>query len=153
MDFQPEQPIYMVYESKSRALVPKVVSLALLAGVFYLGVLLNVSLLELDAKQETSLKTGALLLLLFLILVGILLAVRKVRVPYNFYRNRITRGKESIYYNQITNTATHRDPLDRVFKTYSINLGRNFFLRHILEQTQLSNYLQQLVNYAKNQGF
>ena len=153
MEIPPEQPVYSVYESKGRALIPKTASLVLLAIVFYLGVLLNISLLELDAAQETSLKIGALLLLLFLILIGIILAVRKVRTPYNFYSNHLVRGKEIIYYNQIINTSTHLDPIDKIFKTYSINLGKNFFLRHIPEQIQLSNYLQQLINYAKTQNF
>ena len=153
MEIPSEQPVYSVYESKGRALIPKTASLFLLAIVFYLGVLLNVSLLELDAAQETSLKVGALLLLLFLILIGIILAVRKVRTPYHFYSNRLVRGKEIIYYNQIINTSAHLDPIDKIFKTYSINLGKNFFLRHIPEQIQLSNYLQQLINYAKTQNF
>ena len=153
MDLPPEQPLYVVYESKSRALIPKVISLVLLATVFYLGVLLNISLLALNAEQETGLKTGALILLLLLILLGIFLAVRKVRIPYNFYQNRIARGKEVIYFTTIINTSSHLDPLDRIFKTYSINLGKNFFFRHIPQQIQLSSYIQQLVDYARRSQF
>ncbi len=153
MELPPEQPIYVVYESKSRALLPKVISLVLLATVFYLGVLLNVSLLELDAQQETGLKSGALILLLLLIFLGVFLAVRKVRIPYNFYQNRISRGKEVIFYSNISNTSLHLDPLDRIFKTYSINLGKNFFLRNIPQEIQLSNYIQQLINYARSAPF
>ena len=153
MELPPEMPIYTVYESKSRALAPKIASLTILSIIFYFGVLLNVSLLELSAGQETALKTGSLILLLLLVLLGTGLAVRKVSQPYLFYRNRVTKGKETIFYIDINNTAVHLDPLDRFFKTYSINLGKNFFLRHIPQQIQLSDYLQQLVGYSRGTGF
>src|SRR3989344_7857879 len=61
MEFPTEHPLYTLYESKSRALVPKVASLVVLSLIFYLGILLNVSLLELSAGQETTLKTGSLI--------------------------------------------------------------------------------------------
>ena len=152
---QSEQALYTVYGSKSRALVPKIVSLFLLAFIFYLGVLINISLLELNASQETSLKTGALLTLALLIIIGTVLTFRKTQQPYLFYRNRVAHGKETIYYLNITNTMPQANFLDRAFKTYSIPLGKSFSLRYIPEttqKTQLSNYLQQLVDYArKNQ--
>lgn len=150
MELPPEPSVYTVYESKSRALIPKLTSLFVLSFIFYLGVLLNVSLLELSAEQETTLKTGSLILLLLLIILGTGLAVRKVKQPYQFYRNMICKGKETIFYIDINNTTAHLDPLDRLFKTYSINLGKNFFLRHIPQQIQLSNYIQQLVDYRRN---
>lgn len=153
MELPPEMPIYTLHESKSRALVPKVASLVALSTIFYLGVLLNVSLLELSAGQETMLKTGSLILLLLLVILGTGLAVRKVSQPYLFYRNRVTKGKEIIFYIDIDNTATHLDHLDQLFKTYSVNLGKNFFLRHIPQHIQISNYIQQLVSYSRGTGF
>ena len=150
-----EQPLYSIHESRKRALIPKTISLLFLAFIFYLGVLVNISLLELNASQETSLKTGALLTLALLIIIGTVLTFRKTRQPYLFYRNRVAHGKETIYYLNITNTMPQANFLDRAFKTYSIPLGKSFSLRHIPETTQknqLSNYLQQLVEYArKNQ--
>lgn len=147
-----EQPLYSVYESKPRALIPKTISLFFLAFIFYLGVLVNISLLELAAGQETTLKAGALLVLAVLISLGIFLTFRKTRQPYLFYRNRITHGKETMYYINITNTSPATNFLDTIFKTYSIPLGKKFSLQHIPETTpkdQLSNYLQQLIEYAK----
>ena len=144
-----EQPLYSVYQSKRRALIPKMLSLLLLAFIFYLGILVNISLVELDADQETMLKTGALLLLAVLIVIGTLLTYKKTRQPYLFYRNRITHGKEVIYYLNITNTSPSTNFLDRIFKTYSIQLGKTFFLRRIPETIQLSDYLQQLIEFAK----
>ena len=147
-----EQPLYSIHKSKKRALIPKTISLLFLAFIFYLGVLVNISLLELNANQETMLKTGALLILAALIIIGLALAFRKTQQSYLFYRNRVAHGKETIYYVNITNTAPQNNFLDRAFKTYSIPLGKTFSLRHIPEttqKTQLSNYLQQLIEYAK----
>src|SRR3989338_4824801 len=145
----PEQSLYSIYESKPRALIPKTLSLLLLAFIFYMGVLVNVSLLELDAVQETSLKTGALLILAVLLILGIALTFRKTQQPYLFYRNRITHGKETLYYLNIINTTPQTNFLDHAFKTYSIQLGKTFALRHLPETIQLSNYLQQLIEFSK----
>lgn len=148
----PEQPLYVAYESTKRALIPKVVTLLFLAFIFYIGVLVNISLLELDAAQETNLKTGALLVLGILIVVGIALTFKKSRQPYLFYRNRIVQGKETLYYLDITNTSQKINFLDNIFKTYFIQLGKNFFLRNISQSIALNNYVQQLIEYArKNQ--
>ncbi len=148
-----EQPLYRVYQSKPRALIPKTVFLFFLASIFYLAVLLNISLLELNAEEETMLKTGALVILTVLIIIGIATTFRKTWQPYLFYRNKIVQGKETLDYSNITNTAPHTNFLDKTFKTYSIQLSKNFSIRHIPEQIQLSNYIQQLVSYAKNQGY
>ena len=149
MNQSTEPPLYSVYQSKRRALIPKMLLLLFLAFIFYLGILVNISLVELDADQETMLKTGALLLLATLIVVGTFLTYRKTRQPYLFYRNRITHGKKAIYYLNITNTLPQTNFLDRIFKTYSIQLGKTFFLRRIPETIQLSDYLQQLIQFAK----
>ncbi len=152
MNQPPEQPLYSAYEAKKRALIPKMLSLLLLAFLFYLGVLVNISLIELDAAQETILKTGALLLLAALIIIGTLLTYLKTRRPYLFYRNRVAHGKETMYYVNITSTSPSVKFFDKIFKTYSIQLGKKFFIRNISETIQLSNYLQKLIEFArKNQ--
>jgi len=145
----PEQSLYSVYESKQRALIPKAITLIFLAFIFYIGVLINISLLELGADQETALKTGALVILALLIILGLLLTAKRSRQPYLFFRNRIAQGKKSIYYASIASTAPQVNFIDQIFNTYSIPLGKTFTLRHIPENIQLSNYLQQLIEYAK----
>jgi len=144
-----EQPVYVLPQSKVRTIIPKTITLFVLSTIFYLGVLLNISLLELRGGQETLLKTITLILLIAIIGVGIFFSIRAARRPYLFYRDRILFGKKQIYYSNISNTSPHLDPIDGMFKTYSINLGGKFFLRHISQNIHLENYLQQLVQYAK----
>jgi len=145
----PEQPVYRLQQVKKRALLPKIFSLLILGSLFYLGVLLNLSLVNVEAQQETAVKTVSLIIVLLLVGVGIVFSIRAAARPYLFYRNRIQFGKKEILYVNITNTAPGRNITDKVFKTYSINLGSRFLLRHIPAGIELQSYLQQLVEYAK----
>ncbi|PIZ52507.1 hypothetical protein COY27_00145 [Candidatus Woesearchaeota archaeon CG_4_10_14_0_2_um_filter_33_13] len=144
-----EQPIYVLPQSKSRALIPKIVILLVLGGIFYLGVLLNLSLLDLTSEVSDVANLTSLILLLCVIILGIFLAVRQAESSYKFYHNKITQGKRDIKYTAISNINPKQDFLDKLFKTYSINLGSNFFLRHLPQEVQISAYLQKLINYAK----
>lgn len=148
-----EQPLYAVYQSRSRALIPKALLLLGLSLIFYAGVLLNVALLELNAQQETTLKTSALVILIVVIIVGVILTYKKTQQPYLFYKNRIMKGKDGIYYLNILNTTPQSNFFDQKFKTYSIQLGKKFALRHVPASVQLTEYIQQLVEYSrKNQA-
>lgn len=144
-----EQPVYTLHQSKPRTIIPKIITLLVLSFIFYLGVLLNISLLELRGNQETLLKTGTLIILIIIIIVGIFLSVRTAKRPYFFYKDRISFEKKQISYTDISNTSPHLDPIDKIFKTYSVNLGSKFFLRNIPQEIHLENYLQQLIQYAK----
>ena len=148
-----EQPVYVLKSSKARTIIPKAITLLVLSIIFYLGVLLNISLLNLRGNQETLLKTGTMILLAGIILIGTFLSIRTARRPYLFYRDMITFGKKHITYIHISNTTPHLDPLDRIFKTYSVNLGDKFFLRNIPQKIQLQDYLQQLVQYAERNQY
>ncbi|MBT4804978.1 hypothetical protein HON71_02295 [Candidatus Woesearchaeota archaeon] len=148
---QIEQPIYVLPQNKKRAIIPKIIIFIVLGIIFYLGVLLNVSLLELDASTESIAKLTSLILLLLIILLGTYLTFHKAMQPYKFYRNRIYFNKKEIKYTLITNTNLKQDFWDKMFKTYSIGLSKKFFLRNIPQTIQINNYLNQLINYAKSQ--
>lgn len=144
-----EQPTYVLPQNKKRAFIPKIFSLIVLGIIFYLGILLNVSLLELNASQETITRIVSLVLVLAIMVLGVSLAFHRSQQKYYFYRNRIVFIKKTVYYINILNTSQKQDILDKIFKSYSVNLGNGFFLKHIDQQIQLGNYLQQMINYAK----
>lgn len=146
----PSQPIYTIYQKKSRALIPKILSLFLLGSIFYLGILLNVSLLQLRASEESLVKIISLIILLLVIILGTFLALKQAHAPYLFFPNKITVGKKEIAYLSINNPLIHIDLADKIFKTYSLNLGSNFFLRNIPNEVQIQNYVEQLKIYAQN---
>jgi hypothetical protein len=146
---QQEQPIYILSQKKSRSLIPKIFSLLGLGVIFYLGILLNLSLLNLRAGEESIVKLIGLGVVFAIVVLGVYLAIHHVRLSFKFYNNRIMQGKKKITYVEITNTKMKQNILDKIFKTYSIELGKNFYLRHIPTSINIENYLQQLIQYAQ----
>ena len=57
-----EKPIYELSQVKKRALIPKIITFLILGATFYLGVLLNISLLSLSGSTETITRLVALIL-------------------------------------------------------------------------------------------
>lgn len=143
------QPIYELHQHKNRAIIPKIVVLLVLGLVFYIGVLLNLSLLELRAAEESGAKIVTLILLMIITAAGIIFAAHHAHVPFTFYQDRIVHNKDEIKYDEIVNTAPKQDFLDKIFHTYSVNLGNHFHLRHISNDIQIQQYLRQLIDYAK----
>jgi len=144
-----ERVLYSSVQKKSRVLIPKIVSLVSLSVIFYIGVLLIFSLLKLDAKQETTFKVGALIFLLLIILLGVFLSYKHSKKRYIFYRNRIYFNKNEVKYDEINNISRKKNIWDKMFKTYSLKLSKEFSVRHIPLNIELENYTQQMVNYSK----
>jgi len=122
-----------------------------LGVIFYLGILLNLSLLELNAATENTVRLIALIFVVLVVFLGILLSFRHARQQYLFYRTTIKFGQKSITYQEITNTVPKRNLLDYIFGTCAIDVGFGFVFKHVPLSLNLGNYLQQLVIYAKNQ--
>ncbi|MBI4983067.1 hypothetical protein HZC32_00270 [Candidatus Woesearchaeota archaeon] len=131
--------------------IPKIISIVVLGIIFYLGVLLNVYLLELNAAEETIVKVSSLALLILIIMLGVYLAYHQANQPYNFYKDRIEAGRKAlIHYTDITGVSKKQNILDKIFRTYNLDLGNKNFLRNLPEEIQIENYLQQLRAYSKN---
>lgn len=145
-----EQPIYLLPQNKKRAIIPKIVSLLVLGVIFYLGVLLNLLLLELTLNQKSLIQLISISILSIIIIFGIYLAIHQANIPIKFYQTKIVINKKELYYTSILNIQTKKDFFDKFFKTYSLYLGNNFYLRNIPEEVQLENYLRQLMEYSRN---
>ncbi|NQV91502.1 hypothetical protein HQ489_03430 [Candidatus Woesearchaeota archaeon] len=146
---QQEQPIYVLSQKVSRALIPKILSLLGLGVIFYLGILLNLALLNLRAGEESIVKMIGLGVVFAIIALGIYLGIHHAKLSFRFYNNRIMQGKKQIMYLEIVNTKMKQNFLDKMFKTYSIELGKNFQLKHIPMTINVENYIQQLIQYAR----
>jgi len=146
-----EQPLYVLPQKKIRALLPKIISLIILGSIFYFGILLNISLLELSGADETIAKTASLIIISIIMVVGIYLSYRHAKQSYKFYHDRITQGKKKINYIEISEITPKHDLIDKIFKTSIIQLNHKFFIRHIpIElETQIQQYINQLIGYAK----
>lgn len=146
-----ETPLYTLLQSKKRALMPKAVALLGLGIIFYLGILLNISLLELNASQETLVQLVALLVLLSVIILGVYQEHRQVKQPYNFYKEHLIIGKKEVDYHSIAEISRKQNWLDKLFHTYSLDLGNKQILKNIPAEVDVESYLKQLVEYAKKE--
>src|SRR3989344_6723371 len=126
---QQEQPLYVLPQSLPRTIIPKLSSLIILSATFYLGILINIYLLELDESLKQNIRLISFIIISLIVIIGIISAMVKARKRYYFYRSKISFGKKFILYSDIHNTIPHQDLLDKIFRTYSINLGEKFFLR------------------------
>jgi len=146
-----EQPLSTLHQVKKRAILPQILSVLVLSFIFYLGIIINISLLELTAKEETILKVTALVLLLLINTLGFSLAFYKASLPYLFYANRIAVGRKQIGYDSIVNTSPQKRVLDRIFKTYYLQLSPQFVIKNIPEGIALEEYIKQMQEYNKMQ--
>jgi len=145
-----EKPAYILPQVKKRLLIPKILTFLALGVIFYLGVLLNISLLSLSGNAETLTRLIALIVLILIIAIGFFYNLIKAKKKYFFYNNRITFQKKQIPLNTISNIEIKRNILDKIFKTYSLKLTPKFLIENIPANIPLQNYVQKLVNYARS---
>ena len=74
-----EKPLYTLPQVKKRLIIPKLVSFFLLGIIFYLGIILNMSLLNLTGKTKNLVLAISLILLVFLIIFGIIYNLLKTK--------------------------------------------------------------------------
>ena len=146
---QIEQPLYTLNQNKARAIIPKIITYIFLGIIFYAGILLNLSLLNLSSGEETIVKIISSIILLSVIVLGIYLTWHKSHQSYFFYKNKVIFGKKVIDYRDIQLVSSKKDIVDKMFHSYSIPLRKDFFIRHIPPGIDLVDYLNKLVSYAK----
>tara|TARA_Y100000310_G_C20704331_1_gene833711 strand:+ start:39411 stop:39863 length:453 start_codon:yes stop_codon:yes gene_type:complete len=146
------QPSYQLAQKLSKIICVKLVSLSILSGLFYIGILIIISLLELPAEQETILNLGSLGLLVLLIILGLILGIKRGKKKYLFFHDRIVFNKEHYPYSSIVNTAAKQGFLDKMFKTYSIKLNSDLTLRNISEDIDMKTYLDQLMQFSQSRS-
>jgi hypothetical protein len=146
---QQSAPLYVLPKKKVRAIVPKVVSLFMLGAVFYVGILLNVALLDLKAAEEGTVKLVALIVVLLVVIMGSVLSILRARNPYKFYRDRVMTGKKTVLYSSITDLEKKRNIYDKLFKTYSLKLTKKLSLHSIAWDVDVEDYMKKLTAYAR----
>ena len=143
-----EQLQYSVNQKQSRALIPKVLTLTFLGAIFYVGILVNLSLLNISKTENQVVKWVSLVIIIALVSVGLLLTHKHSSEPYRFYQTYLTITDKPFQYKNIIDTSVKRNVFDKWFNTYSIHLGKKTFLKHIPTEVPLQNYIQQLATYA-----
>jgi hypothetical protein len=145
-----ETPLYVLPQNVPRVLIPKVASLIVLGAIFYSGILLNLSLIRLSAEEQSIANLASLIFLFFIVVLGVYLGYHQSSQPYLFYKDGVAIHKKKINYVSITQVQKKQDLLDKMFKTYHLDLGNKTSLSNIPEGVQADAYLQQIINYSRN---
>ena len=144
------QLLYTLPQKKSRLLVPKIISFILLGIIFYGGILINLSLLNIDPNAAKFTKLISLIILGALILLGLVINFLKVKHAYLFYPTHLQLNKKQIPYQQIQNLNPQQNFLDKLFKTYHLNLTKKFKIQNIDQNATIADYLRKMVNYSQH---
>ena len=131
-------------------IVPKALTLLVLGMVFYLGIILNLSLLQIEQSSYDFVHLVTIIILAFCLICGIILAGLKSKRPYLFYKDKILFGKKQILYQEIIATTIKKNFWDKWFKTYSLALSKNFTIKHIPAAINITDYVKKLVDYSNN---
>jgi len=142
-----EQPSYILQKHKPRALIPPICSFIVLSIIFYLGILLNLQLLEFQAADEELARLISLILILLLDCISIYLAIQKSKQPYLFYRTYILHNNKQLPYTSITQPKPEQNLYDKIFHTYSLQLTDTFTIHHIPKETDIQTYINQMSAY------
>lgn len=144
-------PLYQTGLDKKRILIPKTIILTLLSALFYIGILVNISLLKLDSNIESTAKFTGLGFVILIFILGVILNFIKAKQGIKFFNDHLEIGHQKIQYLSLNNVETKLNPLDKIFKTYTLNIDKKHKLEGISNQVNLQQYLQQMINYAKMQ--
>ena len=147
------QVLYKLAQKKSRVIIPHFLTLIILSALFYVGILINLSLLKLKGSQESTITTVALFVITLLILLGTLLKYTKVKRNYLFLAHKIIISKKkSVVYNNILGLTKKRGILDKIFGTYTLVLTHDAKLENIPVAIDIENYVLQLIEFNKQQA-
>src|SRR3989344_5304537 len=144
-----EQPIYLLLLNKKRILIPAAITLIALSAIFYLGILINISLLELSAQEETITKLISLILLILILAIGISNSYLQANKPLPFYKSYLKLKKSNLDYSKINIITMHKNILDKIFHTYTLKINQKQPINDIPEKIDLVPYLNQLKEYAQ----
>ena len=147
---EPEKPIYILKQNKLRAIIPTITTIIFLAIIIYLGILLNLSLLNLPSSSSNLVKIISSLVLLTIIIIGAIITIEKAEKNYLFYPLQLKFRKKVIYFQNLPLPEKKQSVLDKLFKTQTLTLSPEFKIKNIPQELSLQEYIQKLITYAKS---
>lgn len=149
-----EAPLYVLKPKKSRILVPNGIKLLLLSIAFYVGVLINVNLLNLAIPSYINI----LIIVILVLLIGIesiLTFVRLSRIQYTFFQTRmqVSGPKEQyVMFSNIQTASSSQSFFDKLFGTGTIIIG-TYKMKAMPNVPQNLQYVQSLIQASKGQYY
>ncbi len=147
-----EAPLYVLKPSKARILVPNSIKLILLCVIFYTGILLNVSLLEIAIPFSVNILIVVVLVILIL-LETMLTFIRLSKIQYIFYSNRmqvVGPKPQYVMFSTVSSVTSSQNLFDKIFNTGTIMLG-TYKMTAIGDLAANLEYMQKLVQSSRYQ--
>lgn len=154
---QKEKVLYNLPIKKLRYFLPKFFTLIILSGVFYLGIMFNLSMLKIKASLETQIQGISLLIILLLVALGILINLKKSATHYKFYSNRINiKKKQDINYLDIRTMVEKKNLLDKIFSSYTLVVTydsnakkKEIIIGPVSSKVNIKDYINKMIAYVK----
>jgi len=149
-----EVPEYIIKPSLKRLLVPQFLRLILLCALFYLGVFINLKLL--DKKVPLWFDIALITFLLLLAIAQIFITKKKAsNWRYEFYSNRIEYFGDrlsSVLYSDIPEIKLKRNVFDLISNTSTIVLGK-FKMNYVSNYDEIAKYINNIIENYKQQQY
>ena len=147
-----EAPLYVLKPDKARILYPNTAKLVLLCIVFYLGVALNVTLLNLSIPGYINILI--IVVLLLLIVIELILSLTKIsRIQYRFYATRmevVGPNPKYIMFSNVNTVTSTQNLVDKIFGTGTINLG-TYKIKAVANLEANLDYMERLAQSSRGQ--
>lgn len=133
---------YQTSSNSARIIIPKLLQLLGLGGLFYLGVWLNLYLLKVEAVLVISIISISIIFVL--VIIQTVLSLKKTKKTYLFFRDRLQTDQQFIYYANIQNMEIKQTFADKLFKTGTLLIYPGFEMKYISNYQQIYDYIQKL---------
>jgi len=138
-----ENPQYVLMPDKRSYFVPRIIMVIFLAVLIYYGIFLNLKFLKINMGVYYSL--GAIVISIILAGFAFLETYSKyMKAAYYFYADRMYANNMWHPYVTIPSFEVKRNPLDKIFGTSTIVLGK-YKLKYVPYSEQIHNYIRSLV--------
>jgi len=144
-----ETPFYILYKSPKRVYFPKMFMMIGLSIVFFFGIWLNLIILDVSEQTKSITLAASAILLAILTAAETYSSYKKSKEGYKFYQNRIEFMRETAYFGNVENVSLEKNLFDRLLNTATIVLHPNFRMKAVRNSGYMLNYMQQLIQRAK----
>ena len=146
-------PAYILRPNIARIFLPKIILLAPLAILLYIGAYLNLKFLQI--QNTTLLNLSVFVVIFILVAFDLLFEYRKaLHLEYSFYLDRLYANGKWLMYNAIQHIDAKRDALDKMVKTCCLVIdsgnGDKTELKYVSDAYNIYQYIQNLVTYSKS---
>jgi len=146
-------PRYTIKPNVLRKVIPQLITTAALCAVFYLGIYINIYLLEIFIPPNVK-NLIFVVLGLLVVVQGLLSYIQISKIRYSVYDNRVQMESSNPQYamfNSIQEIKIMRNAFDKIFNTGTVVIYPGLKIEAIPNVDQVSDYLKQMMQYTRTQ--